>query len=181
MGSSTRLGQRESESTSHEGAHARLDGEAERKLLHCTRDGTDWRMAVETPVELANDIKFKLAAVRGKQVRVQQEKRNGRRHSIQLHTPKAPACWVCQEADVAIASKGSLPVGEPETALSLGMDMAGPLPESLDDEQWLLKVNDRKCGLKWAMEMNAKSAKSVLKLLRACISQIKHLLLSSRW
>ena len=74
---------------------------------------------------------------------------------------------MCQEAasDVASNSKGNLPVGEPETGLSLGMDMAGPLLESLDGEQWLLKVKDRNYGLRWAVAMKDKSAKSVLKSL----------------
>ena len=70
-------------------------------------------------------------------------------------------------------SKGNLPVGEPETGLSLGMDMAGLLPESLDGEQWLLKVKDRNYDLKWAVAMKDKSAKSVLNALKVCISKIR--------
>ena len=156
-----------------EGAHARLEGEAERQPIHCVREGKDWRMSLEKPTELANDIEVKLAEVRGRQAVVQQEQKTGLRHSIQLHTPKNPAYWVCQEADVASNSKGGLQVGEPETGLSLGMDMAGPLPESLDGEQWLLKVKDRNYGLKWAVAMKVKSAKSVLKALKVCTSKIR--------
>ena len=68
--------------------------------MHCARDGKHWRITVEKPSELANDIEVKLAEVRGRQAVVQQEKRNGLSHSIQLHTPKDPACWVCHEAVV---------------------------------------------------------------------------------
>ena len=118
-----------------EGAYARLEGEVERNPVHWVRDGKDWRMTVEKPAGLANDIEVKLAEVRGRQAGMQQEQRNSLRHSIQLHTPKDPAYWVCQKADVASSSKGNLPVGEPETGLSLGMDMAVPLPESLDGKQ----------------------------------------------
>ena len=128
-------------------------------------------MALEKPAELANAIEVKLAEVRSRHAVVQQEQRNGLRHSIKLHTPKDPACWVCQEAVVASNSKRNLPVGEPEIGLSLGMDMAGPLPESLDGEQLLLKVKDRNYGLKWAVAMKDKSAKSVLKALPVCISK----------
>ena len=49
-----------------EGAHTRLEGEAERNLIHCVRDGKDWRMTLEKPAELANDIEVKLAEVRGR-------------------------------------------------------------------------------------------------------------------
>ena len=52
--------------------------------------------------------------------------------------------------------KGDLPVGEPETGLSLGMDLTGPLPAPLDGEQWLLKVKDRNYGLKWDVAMKDK-------------------------
>ena len=69
-----------------EGAHTSLEGKAERQPIHCVRDGKDWRMAMEKPAELANKIEVKLAEVRGRQAVVQQEKRNGLRHSIQLHT-----------------------------------------------------------------------------------------------
>ena len=43
----------------------------------------------------------------------------------------------------------------------------------VDGEQWLLKVKDRNYGLKWAVAMKDKSAKSVLKALRICISKIR--------
>ena len=47
-------------------------------------------------------------------------------------------------------------MGEPETGLSLGMDLTGPLPAPLDGEQWLLKVKDRNYGLHWAVTMKDK-------------------------
>ena len=76
------------------GAHATLEGEAGSTPLHCVRGGKEWRMKLENPSELANDIEVKLAELRGRYV-VQQELRNGLRHSIQLHTPTDSACWVC--------------------------------------------------------------------------------------
>ena len=136
-------------------------------------------MTVEKPAELANDIEVKLAEVRGTKAVLLQEQRNGLRHSIQLHNPRDPACWVCQEADVASKTKATQPVGKPTTGLSLGMDMAGPLPESPNDheEKWLLKVKDRNYmtlyGLKWAVAMKDKAATIVLKALQQCISKIR--------
>ena len=64
-----------------EGAHARLEGEAERKPIHCVRDGKDWRMTLEKPLELANDIEVKLAEVKGRQAVVQQEALNPAAHT----------------------------------------------------------------------------------------------------
>ena len=43
-----------------EGAHPQLEGEAARKPIHCVRDGKDWRMTLEKPAELANDMEVKL-------------------------------------------------------------------------------------------------------------------------
>ena len=65
-----------------EGAHARLDGEAERTPMHCVQDGKGRRMTAEKPAELANDTHVTLAGVRGRQAVVQQEKMNGLMHSI---------------------------------------------------------------------------------------------------
>ena len=48
-----------------DGTHPRLEGDPARHPIHCVRDGKDWRMTLEQPSGLANDLEVQQAEAKG--------------------------------------------------------------------------------------------------------------------
>ena len=81
-----------------DGTHPRLEGGPARRPIHCVRDGKDWRMTLEQPLGLAtsNDLEVQQAEAKGQQVVMEQTRRGGTRHRVQMHSPADPLCEACQ-------------------------------------------------------------------------------------
>ena len=92
-----------------DGAHPRPEGDPARHPIHCVRDGKDWRMTLEQPSGLANynDLEVQQAEAKGRQAVMEQTRRGGFRHSVQMHSPADPQCEVCQEANVSDRAKST--------------------------------------------------------------------------
>ena len=78
-----------------DGTHPRLKGDPARRSIHCERDGKDWRLTLEQPSGLANDLDVQQAEAKGRQAVIEQTRRRGIRHSVQMHSPADPPCEVC--------------------------------------------------------------------------------------
>ena len=58
-----------------DGTHPRLKGDPTRHPTHCVRDGKDWRMTLEQPSGLANDLEVQQAEAKGRQAVMEQTRR----------------------------------------------------------------------------------------------------------
>ena len=152
-----------------DGTHPRLEGDPARHPIHCVRDGKDWRMTLEQPSGLANDLEVQQAEAKGRQAVMEQTRRGGIRHSVQMHSPADPLCEVCQEANVPDRAKSTPKMKVSREGLSVGFDIAGPF------EKWMLKLKDVNFGLQWAEPMKDKSSSSVLVALQEGIYRMRQM------
>ena len=76
---------------------------------------------------------------------MEQTRRGGIRHSVQMHSPADPLCEVCQEANVPDRAKSTPKMKVSREGLSIGFDIAGPFEEGVANEKWMLKLKDVNC------------------------------------